>query len=95
MTLSCKLTANRFSFGVNLGDIFVYFHAYVQHMGSFSFFQLKKTIEDGVQKMIVNYRDDPDLQNLIDWVQADWVSQQYQTLQHSRENWNIITFGVG
>ncbi|XP_064601322.1 tetraspanin-5-like [Liolophura sinensis] len=34
---------------------------------------LKKTIEDGVQKMIVNYRDDPDLQNLIDWVQADWL----------------------
>ena len=24
--------------------------------------------------MIINYRDDEDLQNLVDWVQQDWVS---------------------
>ena len=24
--------------------------------------------------MIVNYREDVDLQNLIDWVQEDWVN---------------------
>ncbi|XP_052779797.1 tetraspanin-17-like [Mya arenaria] len=30
-------------------------------------------IETQIHNMIVNYRDDPDLQNLVDWVQKDWL----------------------
>ena len=38
--------------------------------------QLKNEItENGLLKdTITKYRDDADLQNLIDWVQADWAS---------------------
>lgn len=30
-------------------------------------------IESQVKNMIINYRDDEDLQNLVDWVQKDWL----------------------
>lgn len=36
--------------------------------------QVRDQIESQVKNMIVNYRDDADLQNLVDWVQQDWVS---------------------
>ncbi|KAK3583586.1 hypothetical protein CHS0354_039404 [Potamilus streckersoni] len=29
-------------------------------------------IKSQVRKMIVNYREDPDFQNLVDWIQQDW-----------------------
>ena len=35
---------------------------------------MKDQIEGELKNIIVNYREDPDLQNLIDWVQGDWVS---------------------
>jgi len=37
-------------------------------------FQVQEQIENQLNNMIVNYRDDPDLQNLVDWVQKDWVN---------------------
>ena len=41
---------------------------------SFHFcFQVREQIESQVKNMIINYRDDEDLQNLVDWVQKDWV----------------------
>ena len=36
-------------------------------------FQVHNQIESQVKNMIINYRDDEDLQNLVDWVQQDWV----------------------
>ncbi|KAL3876935.1 hypothetical protein ACJMK2_034715 [Sinanodonta woodiana] len=30
-------------------------------------------IKSQVRKMIVNYREDPDFQNLVDWIQRDWL----------------------
>ena len=35
--------------------------------------QLKKQIGKQLRRMIERYRDDPDLQNMIDWMQSDWV----------------------
>lgn len=35
--------------------------------------QVKEQIQDQVKNMIINYRDDLDLKNLVDWVQQDWV----------------------
>ena len=34
--------------------------------------------------MIINYRDDEDLQNLVDWVQHDWVSYGLYELRHKK-----------
>ncbi|XP_056018420.1 tetraspanin-17-like isoform X6 [Ostrea edulis] len=34
---------------------------------------IKNQIESQVQNMIINYREDSDLENLIDWVQQDWL----------------------
>ena len=36
--------------------------------------QVQDQITSQLNNMIINYRDDPDLQNLVDWVQKDWVS---------------------
>ena len=40
--------------------------------------KVRDQIENQVKNMIVNYRDDADLQNLVDWVQQDWVGAQWQ-----------------
>ncbi|XP_068081467.1 tetraspanin-5 isoform X1 [Anabrus simplex] len=34
---------------------------------------IKKQATDGFQAFIVHYREDPDQQNLIDWIQEDWL----------------------
>ncbi|XP_046366716.1 tetraspanin-5-like [Haliotis cracherodii] len=34
---------------------------------------VREQIETQVKNMIVNYREDVDLQNLVDWVQHDWL----------------------
>ena len=44
------------------------------HMPAFSAFQIKSQATNGFQAFIVHYRDDPDQQNLIDWIQEKWVS---------------------
>ena len=38
------------------------------------FSQLSDQINSQLNSMIVKYRDDIDLQNVIDWIQSDWVS---------------------
>ena len=35
---------------------------------------MKSEVRKEMINLIKNYRDDIDLQGLIDWVQADWVS---------------------
>ena len=37
-------------------------------------FQLRAELEKEIDDMIVSYREDPDLQSVIDWIQKDWVS---------------------
>ncbi len=39
----------------------------------FIFIQIKDQATSGFQAFIVHYRDDPDQQNLIDWIQERWV----------------------
>lgn len=36
-------------------------------------FQIKERATDGLRLFITHYRDDPDQQNLIDWIQEDWL----------------------
>ena len=36
--------------------------------------QVREQVKAELRDMIVRYREDADLQNLIDWVQQDWVS---------------------
>lgn len=36
-------------------------------------FQIKSQATAGFQTFIIHYREDPDQQNLIDWIQEDWV----------------------
>ena len=38
-----------------------------------TFEQVEEQIKNQLEAMIIGYRDDPDMQNLIDWVQKDWV----------------------
>jgi hypothetical protein len=37
--------------------------------------QVKDQLNDQMANLLVHYRDDQDWQNLIDWVQLDWVSR--------------------
>lgn len=38
------------------------------------FLQIKSQATGGFQAFIIHYREDPDQQNLIDWIQEDWAS---------------------
>lgn len=42
-------------------------------MSIFIFIQIKEQATDGLRTFITHYRDDPDQQNLIDWIQEDWL----------------------
>jgi len=35
---------------------------------------VKQQLESELDEMIVSYRDDPDLQSVIDWIQMDWLN---------------------
>lgn len=39
------------------------------------YFQIKSQATIGFQTFIIHYREDPDQQNLIDWIQEDWVCE--------------------
>lgn len=34
---------------------------------------IKEQATDGLRSFITHYREDPDQQNLIDWIQEDWL----------------------
>lgn len=34
---------------------------------------IKEQAQNGLQAFIIHYREDPDQQNLIDWIQEDWL----------------------
>ena len=38
--------------------------------------QIKAEAAQGFQTFIIRYREDPDQQNFIDWVQEEWVSMK-------------------
>lgn len=40
---------------------------------------IKTQATRGFQAFIIHYREDPDQQNLIDWIQEDWVSLSFWT----------------
>ncbi|KAK3089166.1 hypothetical protein FSP39_001404 [Pinctada imbricata] len=65
---TCLLTL----FCVTLGLIFV-MELVIGILGFIYKDWVKNQIESQVKNMIVNYREDVDLQNLIDWVQQDWL----------------------
>lgn len=44
--------------------------------------QIKVQATTGFQAFIVHYREDPDQQNLIDWIQEDWVNQNCYTINY-------------
>ena len=46
------------------------------------FSQIKDQATSGFQAFIIHYRDDPDQQNLIDWIQEGWVSQLRKDSAH-------------
>lgn len=35
--------------------------------------QIKDQATEGLRAFIIHYREDPDQQNLIDWIQEDWL----------------------
>lgn len=39
----------------------------------FAIFQIKEQATNGLRAFIVHYREDPDQQNFIDWIQEDWL----------------------
>ncbi len=43
------------------------------YLASSSSIQIKDQATNGFQTFIVHYRDDPDQQNLIDWIQEGWL----------------------
>ncbi len=49
--------------------------AYVPYLAGAHLFQIKEQATNGFQSFIVTYRDDPDQQNLIDWIQEGWVGE--------------------
>lgn len=54
---------------INLTTIYQHF----TFLNSFYIHQIKQQATGGFQAFIVHYRDDPDQQNLIDWIQEGWV----------------------
>ena len=54
-------------------------NARLNSFGSLWSLQIKDQATSGFQAFIVHYRDDPDQQNLIDWIQERWVSYVLMT----------------
>lgn len=50
-------------------------HIFIKN--GFNVVQIKQQATGGFQAFIVHYRDDPDQQNLIDWIQEGWVTKQF------------------
>ena len=55
---------------VNISEIVI--HTPVFYLYNYPL-QIKQQATGGFQAFIVHYRDDPDQQNLIDWIQEGWV----------------------
>lgn len=73
------------SYYENTKQLFLHFQQYMNEHVSLSLnakvvtcskrmFQIKQQATMGFQTFITHYREDPDQQNLIDWIQEDWVT---------------------
>ena len=58
---------------------------------------IKGQATSGFQAFIVHYRDDPDQQNLIDWIQEGWVSSKvlsFYSLSYNNEVNFVFLFPI-
>ena len=58
---------------------------------------IKGQATSGFQAFIVHYRDDPDQQNLIDWIQEGWVSSKvlsFYSLSYNNEINFVFLFPI-
>ena len=74
---------------VNISEIVI--HTPVFYLYNYPL-QIKQQATGGFQAFIVHYRDDPDQQNLIDWIQEGWVLIFFNIFTLEKRNFNECIF---